>query len=163
MRKIKCTLGTIDKAIKEIKEYREWLTRKTKELNKELAHIGTEEAAHRFGTAMYDGNNDVVVEAEQKDNGWVIRASGQAVLFLEFASGVYHNPGGDPYPGGRPPGISAIGTYGKGYGKRQLWAYTDDSGNTVLTRGNPPALGMYFAMEEMRNKLIEVAREVFSH
>lgn len=153
---------SIDAAIREVREYKQRIVDKTKLLTEKLALLGAQEAAHRFGSAMYDGNNDVVVEATATEHGWVITASGEAVAFIEFGSGVTYNPT-ELYPNPRPPGIVGIGEYGKGYGKRKGWMFYDDNGQKVFTRGNPPSLAMYFASEEMRNELSRIAQEVFGN
>lgn len=150
---------SINEAIKEINRYKKWVDEKTKLLIEKLAIIGAQEASVRFASAMYDGNNNVTVEVSPTDRGWVITASGEAVAFIEFGSGVYHNPG-EPYPLPRPQGIVGIGEYGKGMGKRQAWGYYDN-GELVITRGNPAAMPMWYATEEMRREVLNAAREVF--
>ena len=161
MKKITIQLSekSINEAIKEINRYKKWVDEKTKLLIEKLAIIGAQEASVRFASAMYDGNNDVTVEVSPTDRGWVITASGEAVAFIEFGSGVYHNPG-EPYPLPRPQGIVGIGEYGKGMGKRQAWGYYDN-GELVITRGNPAAMPMWYATEEMRREVLNAAREVF--
>lgn len=161
MKKITITLDekSINAAIKEVARYKKWVDEKTKLLIEKLAIIGAQEASVRFASAMYDGNNDVTVEVSPTDRGWVITASGEAVAFIEFGSGVYHNPG-EPYPLPRPQGIVGIGEYGKGMGKRQAWGYYDN-GELVITRGNPAAMPMWYATTEMEREVLRIAKEVF--
>lgn len=163
MKTIKINLSpeSISGAIKEIRKYEGWIERKTKELAEQLAMIGVQEASIRFASAMYDGVNDVVVEVSPTDNGWVITASGQAVCFIEFGAGVYYNDA-EPYPNPRPAEISKIGEYGKGHGKRQMWGYYDSTGGLVLTHGNPAAMPMWYASEEMQRQVERIVKEVFS-
>ena len=159
---IKMTLSTssIDNAIKELKAFKVSLEQKKDKLLEELANIGVREASVRFTTAMYDGVNDSSVTLEQTSTGYAIVAEGHAVAFIEFGAGVYHNPG-EPYPNPRPSGIVGIGEYGKGRGKRQAWGFMDGGGNLVITHGNPAAMPMWYASEEMRSKILKIAREVF--
>ena len=159
---IKMSLSTasIDNAIKELKAFRDSLERKKDKLLEELANIGVKEASVRFTTAMYDGVNDSSVTLEAIANGYCIKAEGKAVAFIEFGAGVYHNPG-EPYPNPRPSGIVGIGEYGQGKGKRQAWGFKDDSGELVITHGNPAAMPMWYASEEMRSKILKIAQEVF--
>jgi hypothetical protein len=159
---IKMNLSTksIDQAIKELKAFRNSLESKKEQLLEELANIGVKEASVRFTTAMYDGVNDSSVTLETISNGYCIKAEGKAVAFIEFGAGVYHNPG-EPYPNPRPSGIVGIGEYGKGHGKRQAWGFKDDGGELVITHGNPAAMPMWYASEEMRSKILKIAREVF--
>ena len=151
---------SIDNAIKELKAYRDSIDRKKEKLLERLGEIGVKVASVRFTTAMYDGVNDSSVTLEAASDGYVIMAEGQAVAFIEFGAGVYHNPG-EPYPDPRPSGIVGIGEYGHGRGKRQAWGYPDGSGGVKITRGNPAAMPLWYASEEMRSKILTVAKEVF--
>ena len=159
---IKCTLDTEDvaRAIKELKAFKKEFLEKEKRLRQGLAEIGLKEASIRFTTAMYDGMNDVSVRLNRKKNGYVIVAKGKAVAFIEFGAGVYHNTG-EPYPNPRPEGIVGIGEYGKGKGKRKAWGYLDENNEVVITRGNPAAMPMWYASEEIKNSISRVVREVF--
>ena len=152
--------ASIDNAIKELKAFQVSLDQKKDKLLEELANIGVKEASIRFTTAMYDGVNDSSVTLETIADGYCIKAEGKAVAFIEFGAGVYHNPG-EPYPNPRPSGIVGIGEYGQGHGKRQAWGFRDESGELVITHGNPAAMPMWYASEEMRSKILKIAREVF--
>jgi hypothetical protein len=151
---------SIAQAITELKAYRNPIENMEKQLLEELANIGVREASVRFTTAIYDGVNDSEVTLETIANGYRIVAAGKAVAFIEFGAGVYHNPA-EPYPNPRPNGIVGIGEYGKGYGKRQAWGFKDESGELVITHGNPAAMPMWYASEEMRNSILTIARRVF--
>ena len=159
---IEMSLSTksIDRAIKELKAYRDSLETKKNKFLEELANIGVREASLRFTTAIYDGVNDSSVTLEPIADGYRIVAEGKAVAFIEFGSGVYHNPG-EPYPNPRPSGIVGIGEYGHGYGKRPAWGFKNESGELVITRGNPAAMPMWYASEEMRNAIVQKFKEVF--
>ena len=158
--KMGLSASSIDNAIAQLKAYRNYIDVKTDLLLKELANIGVREASVRFTTAMYDGVNDSSVSLETVSNGYAIVAEGHAVAFIEFGAGVYHNSG-EPYPDPRPEGIVGIGEYGKGHGKRQAWGFKDESGELVITHGNPAAMPLWYASEEMRSKILKIAREVF--
>ena len=162
-RVIKMSLSSksIGQAIRELKSFRDSLEAKTKVFLEELAYIGVKEASIRFTTAMYDGVNDSTVTMEPITGGYCIKAEGKAVAFIEFGAGVYHNPG-EPYPNPRPAGIVGIGQYGKGHGKRQAWGFKDEGGELVITHGNPAAMPMWYASEEMRNAILETFKEVFA-
>ena len=158
MKKISLSLDekSITAAIKEVEKYKAWVQKKTEQLCERLALIGAKEASVRFTTAMYDGNNDVEVTVSPNKNGWMITA--KAVAFIEFGSGVYHNTA-EPYPNPRPEGIVGIGEYGKGYGKRRGWVYYDENKNKVFTRGNPAAMPMWYASQEILNSVTQIAKE----
>ena len=161
-RVIEMDLSTVSiaKAIAELKAYRDSLDAKMDKLVEELAYIGVQEASFRFTTAIYDGVNDTEVTLEPIANGYCIKAEGHAVFFIEFGAGVYHNPG-EPYPDPRPNGVVGIGEYGKGYGKRPAWGFRNEDGEVVITRGNPAAMPMWYASEEMRNAIRQKFVEVF--
>ena len=169
-KKITCTLDKqdIDRAIKELKAYKQEFLKKEKRLLEGLAEIGIKEATVRFTTAAYDGINDVSVELDTIKNGYVIKAEGRAVFFIEFGTGVYYNPS-EPYPIPRPEGIVGIGEFGKGHGKRKAWGYEGEPGTNgkltdkgiVITRGNPAAMPMWYASEEIKNSVLRVVKEVF--
>ena len=160
--------SSIQDAINELKAYRDSLDAKTDKLLEELAYIGVKEASIRFTTAIYDGVNDSSVTLETIKNGYCIKAEGRAVAFIEFGAGVYHNPG-EPYPNARPAGIVGIGEYGDGKGKRPAWFYKGNPGSNgevqkngaVKTRGNPAAMPMWYASEEMRSAIKDKFLEVF--
>lgn len=159
---VTCNLSksSIGEAIKELKDYKREFREKEKELVKLLAMIGVREASVRFTTAMYDGTNDTKVTLKKIKNGYAIIAKGKAVAFIEFGAGVYHNTS-EPYPNPRSDGIVGIGEYGKGKGKQQAWGYKNENDDLVITRGNPAAMPMWYASEEMKTAILKIAREVF--
>lgn len=165
MRKTVITTGLSEKEINSaivlLKNYKREFLEREKRLVEGLAQIGLKEASVRFTTAMYDGNNDVSVRLDETKNGYAIVADGRAVAFIEFGAGVYHNSS-EPYPNPRPEGIVGIGEYGKGHGKQKAWGYEDENGEIVITRGNPAAMPMWYASEEIKNSVMKVVREVFS-
>ena len=151
----------IDRAIKDLKDFKRELLKREKRLVEGLAEIGLREASVRFTTAIYDGTNDVSVRLDETNNGYVIVAEGKAVAFIEFGAGVYHNTS-EPYPNPRPNGIVGIGEYGKGKGKHKAWGYKNENDELVVTRGNPAAMPMWYASEEIKNSVQKVVKEVFS-
>lgn len=176
---IKFNLGNvaeIKRAAAEIRAYSYWVQNKTREIAEQLSLIGIQEASIRFANAMYDGTNNVHVETKESADGehyiFTIIAEGQAVCFIEFGSGVYHNTAA--YPLVKPEGVVGIGEYGKGKGKQNYWGYYGDNPGSngwliqnskgrsvVITHGNPAAMPMYYATSEMRQRILAIAKEVF--
>lgn len=150
---------SINKAIKELRDYKAWVQKKSDELTERLAKIGAMEATVRFSSAYYDGDKDVAVSVEDIPNGWKIVASGNSVFFIEMGAGVYYN-GSEPYPN-RPPGVSGIGEYGQGKGKQDTWGYYGSNGELKLTHGTPAAMPMHHASLVMEQEIKRIAREVF--
>jgi hypothetical protein len=76
--------GNIQKAVKELQLYAEWITKKEAELVEKLAERGKAVASIKFATAVYDGTNDVSVRVDANGSTAVIYAEGAAVAFIEF-------------------------------------------------------------------------------
>ena len=161
---------SIDEAVKQLDDYSKSLDAKVEELRRRLASEGYLIAETQFGTAIYDGHNDVSVELLDEGNKLVVRASGQSVLFIEFGTGVtfqtYHPKRGEL-------GMNEVGTYGHGLGKLNGgWRYKGEKGTNgeddpkhegyVHTYGNPANMPMYNASKDMRAHVLQIAREVFS-
>lgn len=162
MKKITLALNSasINKAMKKIQNYKKNIEEKGKLLCERLAVIGAREASVRFTTAMYDGVNDVSVDVAPIEGGYAIIARGKAVAFIEFGAGVYYNSS-EPYPEPRPQGVVGIGEYGKGKGKQKSWGFYDESKNLVITHGNPAAMPMWYATQEIEREIRQIAQEVF--
>lgn len=121
-----------------------------------LAELGrkTIQEAHdtiysSYGTSFKGEHNEkTTVIVRNEGNTRVIEASGNSVLFIEYGTGVtFNTPQSD-----RPPHISNIGEYGKGYGKRKVWGYK--VGDTLVkTRGNKAATGITKAIEAIEEEL----------
>ena len=174
--KIKISLGNIEKAIKQVEEYKNSLAKKEHEFLQRLAEIGITEASARFSTARYDGTNDVEVEEPVwiEENKVAVRASGNAVTFIEFGTGVFFNSEGDNHPSADKYGFE-IGGYGQGRGKNDFWYYRGNPGThgetpkktsmakkgLVFTRGNPQNRCMWEADKKIRSEILNIAREVF--
>lgn len=88
---------------------------------------------------------------------------GKEILFIEFGAGVHYNGdvGSSQHPKGPENGF-LIGTYGMGYGSRQVWGYYAESGELVLTRGTEATMPMYKASQEMIDKVVKIAKEAFA-
>ncbi len=141
------------------------MEQKLKRMLELLADVGIGVAEAKFGSAFHDGGNDVVVAQTGEwidDHTIIVSASGSKITFIEFGSGVYYNGavGSSPHPKGAELGMT-IGGYGKGKGKQEVWAFIDDDGSIVRTHGNPPALAMWDAAQQMREQITTIARSVF--
>lgn len=145
-----------DKGIKELqnglKEYDKWLKKKSDELCKRLADMGAQKAEINFAAAYYDGDEDHTISVEQRGDGYVVRASGEAVLFVEFGTGLIGY--GHPEEHGMGPG-----TYpGKGHwNDPNGWYYAHGK----KSHGNPPNMPMYNTIKELEQELARVVKEVF--
>ena len=161
----------INELIKGLKDYKKWIKTKTEELSQRLAEIGVERATYYFGSAVYDGINDVKVEKSKTSEGWVVTARGNAVLFIEFGTGIYYP---DEAPLSEYQGAEGMvhGSYGKGLGNNEYWFYTGQPGNaggelayghanSTITHGNPTNMSMYWTVKELELRLEQIIKEVF--
>lgn len=151
--------SSIDAAVKEIRDYSKWVQIKTKELSKRLAAIGVTLAAIEYSRVPYQGLKDVnlSIEIGAKPNQYDIVANGETVLILEFGAGVRYGYG---HPQDSEFGMGP-GTYpsDKGNWNNPKGWYIPGGEHTY---GNPPSMAMYLTSKELRNRLLDIAREVFS-
>ena len=162
--------ASIDAAVKEIRDYADWVKRKTDELRERVAYFIAKDASAVFNTAVADdligegaviGSVNVVVE----DNGnmTLVIANGEDAVFMEFGAGVYYNGGvgSSPNPLGAALGYT-IGSYGNGNGAKAVWGFKGDDGALHLTHGVPASMPLYRALQSVVNDIEQIAREVFS-
>lgn len=169
--RVQLSENSINAAIKELKDYKIWLVKKTKEFLKALASEGVQVASLKFSQAIYDGTNDVRCQIQDKgDNKIAVVAIGNATLFIEFGTGV-------KYPDNHPEASSKgmlRGDYGHKLGKMEKgWRYTGDPGSNgevvtegkhageVHTYGNPANMSMYMTIKDLQEKFEEIARRVY--
>jgi len=171
-------LASIDAAVKEIRDYADWVKRKTDELRERVAELISNQAQATFNSSVADngfrvingspvddtrfGEVTVTVEA-QGNNTTVIIASGTDAVFMEFGAGVYYNGavGSSPNPWGTDLGFT-IGSYGKGNGRKEVWGYYGDDGEVHLTHGAPASMPLYKAVQSVSRDIARIAQEVFS-
>jgi hypothetical protein len=160
---IKVQLGSdsIKAAIKEIKDYKQEVKRKTKELlNLMVAH--GEDYAINSVSHIDTGGTLSSIHGYRKGKVGVIVAGGNAI-WLEFGTGVKNNgsAGGSPHPKGDELGM-VIGGYGSGHGADPNgWWYFDD-GTVKHTYGIKATQFMWKTALELQKVAPELAREVFS-
>lgn len=158
----------IDKAIKELEQYKQELIRKTTLLREKVADRIAELAQSGFNGAVVDDllkggvkTADVTVSLSNTDDVSLVIANGEDAVWVEFGAGVYHNgsAGSSPHPKGSELGLT-IGGYGKGMGKKDVWGYYEE-GELRLTHGTPAVMPMYNAVKTVCDEIADIAREVF--
>ena len=158
MKKITVPLSTsgIERLQKELSDYRQWQKQKAKELAERLADLGVKVASIQFERGSYLGDKDVSVTAEPKGNGYIVRADGTSVLFIEFGTGITYGFG---HPEAQEHGMGP-GTYpdGKGHWNDPRGWYIPGGQHTY---GNPPAMPMYTARKTIEEELPRIVKEVF--
>lgn len=166
---------SIQETIQKLKQYQNYLQRKSKELVQELANVGIPvinenmaNANFKYDSKGIESGSDTshTTRVEISSNGIVTMAnlivSGKELMFIEFGAGVYYNgsAGSSPHPKGQEFGM-VIGSYGLGNGQKKVWGYIDDSGELVLTHGTKATMPVYKADLEIIQRYKEVAKKVF--
>ena len=166
--------SSINAAIRELRDYRADLERKCRRVRELVAERIAWSASTGFTTALVSDvvkgprpQNNVQVRVEHGDTVSIVIAEGEQAVFIEYGAGKYHNGdvGKSPHEWGQRKGY-LIGTYGKGQGAHDQWAfYLDESKRSKkevsVTRGTPAAKPMYNGMKEAIQALEEIMREVF--
>lgn len=160
----------IDRAIKELEQYKQEIIRKTELLRVKVADRISALAQSSFNGAIVDDltgesggsrKADVRVSIDERENVSIVIAAGEDAVWVEFGAGVYHNgsAGSSPHPEGSKLGFT-IGGYGKGMGKRQTWGFYED-GELRLTHGTPAVMPMYNAVKTVCDEIADIAKEVW--
>ena len=153
---VKLSNRSISNAVKAVEKYRDWVSSKEKELRSRLAMRGATVASIKFARAIYTGSNDITVRVDDTGSVAVIYAEGEAVAFIEFGAGITYGYG---HPQAGELGFGP-GTYPSEKGNwdnpRGWWF-----GSSQHTYGNPPAMAMWSAVQEIAENVTEIAREVF--
>ncbi|MBR0161953.1 MAG: hypothetical protein IJQ02_11820 [Oscillospiraceae bacterium] len=159
----------IDELIRGLDEYRKWLEEKCEALAERLAAMGALRASMGFSAAIYSGENEHEISTERVgEHEYVVRADGEAVLFVEFGSGLVGF--GHPEFGACGPGTWP----GKGHWNdpKGWWFPTNDPAYAKKsskktgkmyghTYGNPPNMPLYGAVKDLEQELKRVVAEVF--
>lgn len=163
--------GSIDAAIREIREYQRFVQERANELRERIAYFIAKDASAVFNTAIAEDDlwegaitGSVEVRIDQSgDNTTLVIADGKDAIFMEFGAGVYYNGsvGSSPNPLGTEFGFT-IGSYGWGNGRKEVWGYTGDDGKIHLTHGAPASMPLYRAVQSVSRDIVRIAREVFS-
>lgn len=168
---IKFTLDPreIDRAIKELREYREELNQKLEEFITLLLQDGIEVARTQLMSTVGDSVEGIIGFGVD-NNGDIMSATisldGKDALFIEFGAGIAYNTGRQhpladkfgygigTYPSKTPPNKAMNPGY---------WIYREPprSENVVVSIGTQASMPIFTAAETMRNNLIKRALEVF--
>lgn len=166
---------SIDEAIWQLQQYKNWLIKKTSQLVKELAEVGIPVIDENMAKASYtydekgirsgsDTNHytHVKVQSFGSYSKATLVVEGKELMFIEFGAGVYYNgsAGSSRHPKGAVNGM-VIGSYGNHHGVQKVWGYYDDSGELVLTHGVEAQMPVYKAEMEIMKKYVKVAKRVF--
>ena len=85
---IKADFSDLEKCIKDVEAYKKKFDDNVHEVVKQTVKYGEGQAKYEFNLAQYDGENDVKVTSKVFKKSGTVTASGQAVLFIEFGTGI---------------------------------------------------------------------------
>lgn len=157
---------SINEAIQKINEYATEFDNKCKLFVSKLSNLGLNVVRMTMESIPYEDKGSYYTElfivSDASIKGAKIQLSGEKVLFVEFGAGVtYSNP---QHPKATENGMG-VGTYPnqKYAWSMNGWWYTDESGKSEHSYGNPAYMPMYKAYEEMVANIVSIAREVFGN
>lgn len=159
---------SIKAAVNALKAYQKRIEKYERDLRLEVAHRLAEYAQQLADSAEYgsviDNEGNVhslpfTFDVSVADDGRLVVAHGDEVAFIEFGAGVYYNGavGTSPHP---KAGNLTIGSYGKGKGAQETWAYMDENGEFVYTHGTIAQMPMYKALLSIAQQVPRIAKEV---
>ena len=168
------SVSEIDRAIKELQSYQNSLDGKCEELCRRLTaegisiaqihigssgfgkyiHLSSEITPEKAGckAIFFMEDSQKIVSKWQNQDGVQSKEISPA-LMLEFGAGL---PAQNP---AAVPGVGT-GTYGT-HGNEPGWWYMDLQGEWHYSSGISPKMPMYFVGNELRDKVVEITREVF--
>lgn len=122
----------------------------------------TTKAMAGFASAEYDGNNDVAVSMETGNNVWRIAASGEAVLFIEYGTGVTYSHTSEFGNAAAYSPASWSASHDKWLVEPKLSKYGGKwpvpGWKGYWTKGNKSANVMYGSLKDLRTNLPTKAR-----
>ena len=165
--KMNLSASSINDAVKELQRYKQSFISKNDLFVQRLAEVGIPVINANIAAAQGDSDKSHNTYIKLNSFGSYSRAvlvvEGADLAFIEFGSGIsYNTPAGtSPHPKGQEFGYT-IGSYGKGHGAEDYWYYQAETGETVRSYGTESTMPVYKASVEIRQKIRQIAKEVFS-
>lgn len=171
--------GSLDAAIKKLEQIsKQEMEAFAMDLVEELAKTGADIARVNFSDAEYAGTHTEDVSFKISDNGKkaTVYADGDAVLFIEFGTGIYKSAPVGEYDEIVSGSVLDHGEYKRKQGANPWgWFYTGSPGpnhpsdtqvaygkpNTVHTYGNDANSSMYNARLELEKQYEGIVRKVW--
>lgn len=147
--------SSVNRAVFELYKFKDWLKEKVDELTERLAKdYALKTVAEDYG---YTEGGSIVCTAEEIPNGWVVKAEGKGVCFIEYGTGDASMSGAIL---GTPPVPVFPGAYSNEHaGTYRAWL---ERGATEPYRYEiQPRSGMYYAFRAANENVQRVAMEVF--
>lgn len=166
--------SSIDRAIKELQEYKAEFDKKCKAFRHAVAERVKQYADAEYANTWY---NDLVIGGKQSvyiptyveetDEASIVVAQGVVAVFIEFGAGVHHNMGKSmlwksPHPWGIELGAT-IGSYPDralipSAGKNDKW----EIGPNEWTYGTQAQMPLYKAWNYAMADIEDIAKEIFN-
>ena len=173
------SINGIEKTLSLLKNEQYKIEKKTTEFIEKLTELGVSVANAYYSDAQYAGDKDVIVEGISEGKYKAsIRAFGNAVLFIEFGTGILRAEA--PEAKEELSGSSGIvnhGEYGQGRGASEKgWFYKGTPGigtppgtewstkypGLVHTYGQDAYPAMYWTKKYLEEQLTRIMNEVFN-
>lgn len=170
--KIKVTTN-IDKIVGQLNDYKNSLADKKSRFLERLAEEGIALIKANREKIIYDGDRSITVDyVKDGDDKITIYAKSDSITFIEFGSGI--NQEGTHELAGEFGFVR--GEYGMKQGRYGLWIYRGEQGTNGIpvkdkkgqvkegrywSEGNPPNRTVYQASRDLRQRVVEIAREVY--
>ena len=165
---------SVQNVIKELRSYQNSLERKCEEYVIRLAKEGENVAIEAINESPI--GKTVILQAKKEPSkmgckailvatGKTYQAEGRepfyTILAIEFGSGIYYNP--EPNPKENDLGFG-VGTFpGQIHAFKDGWYYLGKDDKWHYTHGIRATMPMFKASEEIIQKYIEIAKEVFGN
>ena len=146
--------NSVASAISQLQTLKSESDQKVQEACMDLAAVGAVQASLAYARTPYDGPRSTTVRVEPSEGGAKLIASGYEVLFLEYGAGAKYGYG-HPDPNDYGPGT--YNPLSDNWKNPNGWYY----GHGQKTWGNPPAMGMYYAEQTIRERADEMMNGVF--
>lgn len=165
------TMTGVDELLERVEAYENSFDSRVRMFLTRLSDIGISIAMPKFSSTPYDGGDRGVAYSSEWVNDTTLQIvfSGSKVVFIEFGTGVEYPDHPQAYDF-----LAIHGEFGKGQGAYPPWRYVGEPGSNgkivgytkdqkpvVSTHGNPAAKAVYEAWNTMKERIEEIAKEVF--
>lgn len=165
---IRVTISNLDKVIGQLNDYKDSLADKKSRFLERLAEEGIALIRANEANIIYDGDTSLTVDyVKEGDDGITIYAESGSITFIEFGSGMHY---AETHELAGEFGFER-GGYGKGQGANDYWLYRGEQGTNGVpvkgkegrywSQGNPPNRTVYQASRDLRQMVVDIAREVY--
>lgn len=158
MHKIKVTLGNIDKAIEELERYEKQVQKNIEDFIKKLLEEGVDIAKAQIiqldAVETGEVRDSLKYTLYKEGRNGIIFTDNSHACYVEFGTGVRGAEGSHPT---MPWAYDS-----NGHGEDGWYYFDENQGRIRYTQGMPSRPFMYNTAKELEEKVVDIAREVFS-